>query len=294
MSTLKIQLGGEPLCLRDTLDCGQSFRWRENDDGSFSGIVGNRAYIVSRAESELVIMATDGKPVDAAYWKNYFALDISYGELQKKYSTDHVLGECVAFAPGIRVLRQDFFETLISFLISQNNNIPRIKAIIERLCDSFGDAVESRDRDRDREDGSLGACGIGSAERHAFPTAERIASLTVEDLAPLRAGYRADFILRTARAFADNPVLAGEIVSAETPEAREMLLKLHGVGPKVADCVLLFGLGRFEAFPVDVWIKRAMSALFPHGLPQFAISTAGIAQQYIFNYARAQGVGISG
>lgn len=273
MNTLKISLGAEPLSLHDTLDCGQAFRWRENADGSFSGIVGGRGYRVSLADGELSITSDDARPADEPFWRRYFALDISYAGLQKKYSGDPVLAECVAFAPGIRVLRQDFFETLISFLISQNNNIPRIKAIIERLCDFFGDVA-----DKDAPGG-----------RRAFPSAEKIASLNVDDLAPLRAGYRAEFILRTARAFADNADLANKIASAETPKAREMLLKLHGVGPKVADCVLLFGLGRFEAFPVDVWIKRAMAALFPAGLPEAAAATAGIAQQYIFNYARSSG-----
>lgn len=287
MSTLKIQLDGEPLCLRDTLDCGQAFRWRENEDGAFSGIVDGRNYIVSLVNGELVITSADDKPVDESYWRNYFALDISYSDLQKKYSQNPVLAECVAFAPGIRVLRQDFFETLISFLISQNNNIPRIKAIIERLCDNFGNAVICQ---RTQEPETKGQDNIpGDIARHAFPTAQKLAALTVEDLAPLRAGYRAEFILRTSRAFADNPELANEIASSETPRAREMLLKLHGVGPKVADCVLLFGLGRFESFPVDVWIRRAMAELFPEGLPKAAVSTAGIAQQYIFNYARSSG-----
>lgn len=289
MKTLKIPLGAEPLCLRDTLDCGQAFRWRENADGSFSGIVGGRGYTVSLLNGDLCISPKDGKSADITFWKKYFALDISYEKLQAGYSENPVLAECVAFAPGIRVLRQDFFETLISFLISQNNNIPRIKAIIERLCDNFGDSVGDEPLSPEPFKPEECAQELEIGGRKSFPSPEKIASLNVEDLAPLRAGYRAEFILRTARAFVENPGLADEIVSAETSHARELLLKLHGVGPKVADCVLLFGLGRFEAFPVDVWIRRAMAALFPEGLPASALSTAGIAQQYIFNYARSSG-----
>lgn len=276
MSTAKIALRGEPLSLRETLDCGQAFRWREESDGSFSGIVGGRAFNLSADGDAISVTSGDGLAVDETFWKNYFALDISYSDLHKAYRKDEVLSRCVDFAPGIRVLRQDFFEVLISFIISQNNNIPRIKAIIERLCDSFGD-----------ETGGDETGGAASAPRRAFPLPERLASLSPDDLAPLRAGYRAEFILRTSRAISENPDIVREITGAETPKAREILLRFHGVGPKVADCVLLFGLGRFEAFPVDVWIKRAMAQLFPGGLPPQACSTAGIAQQYIFNYARS-------
>lgn len=263
-----------PLNLRETLLCGQAFRWTPNTDDSFTGVIQNRLVTVSmQNESDLVIAESPckHKPLDDGYWKNYFALDVDYNALQASYSKNKTLAECVSHAPGIRVLRQDFFETLITFIISQNNNIPRIQGIVERLSENFGEEV--------------GVDSNGSM-RYAFPSAERLSALSLQDLAILRAGYRDKAILDGARQVADGILNEAELANLSTLEARAKLLKVHGVGPKVADCVLLFGLGRFEVFPVDVWIRRAMAKLFPKGLPRNANSTAGIAQQYIFHYAR--------
>lgn len=271
MSAFEFDLRGEPIALAETLDCGQAFRWRAMDDGSYSGVVDGELVAVSLRNCALQIAHTAGKRHCESFWRNYFVLDVDYKALHKKYAKDATLAECVKFAPGIRVLRQEFFETLISFIVSQNNNIKRIKKIVEGLCDSFGPEV------------GTDASGV---VRHAFPTCETLAALTPDDLAPLKAGYRVDFILRTSRAFADDSSLADRIRAMDTANARRELLALHGVGPKVADCVLLFGLSRFESFPVDVWVRRAMAQLFPAGLPACAADTAGIAQQYIFNYAR--------
>lgn len=263
-----------PLNLRDTLLCGQAFRWVENSDGSFTGVVQGRIATVSLKEGDKLVVAEKSgkhKPLEKSFWENYFAADIDYAALQGVYSKNKTLAKCVSHAPGIRVLRQDFFETLITFIISQNNNIPRIQGIVERLAENFGDKVGSDD------------FGV---MRYSFPSAERLASLSLQDLAVLRAGYRDKAILDAARRVAEGVLVDGELSRLSTLEARAKLLKVHGVGPKVADCVLLFGLGRFEVFPVDVWIRRAMAMLFPKGLPKNANSTAGIAQQYIFHYAR--------
>lgn len=263
-----------PLNLRDTLLCGQAFRWVENSDGSFTGVVQGRIATVSLLDGcRLMVSEISGKyePLEKSYWENYFAADIDYAALQEVYSKNKTLAKCVSHAPGIRVLRQDFFETLITFIISQNNNIPRIQGIVERLAENFGDKVGSDD------------FGV---MRYSFPSAERLAALSLQDLSILRAGYRDKAILDGARQVAEGVLVDGELSRLSTLEARAKLLKVHGVGPKVADCVLLFGLGRFEVFPVDVWIRRAMAMLFPKGLPKNANSTAGIAQQYIFHYAR--------
>ena len=263
-----------PLNLRDTLLCGQAFRWVENSDGSFTGVVQGRIATVSLKEGDKLVVAEKSgkhKPLEKSYWENYFAADIDYAALQEVYSKNKTLAKCVSHARGIRVLRQDFFETLITFIISQNNNIPRIQGIVERLAENFGDKVGSDD------------FGV---MRYSFPSAERLASLSLQDLSILRAGYRDKAILDAAKRVADGILVESELSKLSTLEARAKLLKVHGVGPKVADCVLLFGLGRFEVFPVDVWIRRAMAMLFPKGLPKNVQATAGIAQQYIFHYAR--------
>jgi len=170
------------------------------------------------------------------------------------------------FAGGIRILRQDPWEALCSFIISQNNNIPRIKGIVERLCASFGEEIKE---------------GF-----YSFPAAEKIATLTLEDLAPLRSGFRAKYILDGAKRVADGEIDLDALKELALDEARQELMKIYGVGEKVADCTLLFGLSHIDAFPKDVWIKKAMAKLFDGSLPECAAPYAGIAQQYIFHYAR--------
>ena len=248
-----------PLDLAATLDCGQSFRW-EATGGAFEAVVeGDVARVWMEGDSLHVKCAK----LSEEFWRDYFALDVDYKKLHRLFREDATLAKCVDFAPGIRVLRQPFFETLISFIISQNNNIPRIKGIIGRLCEPASvEAVPS------------------------FPSAEKLAVLTVDDLAHLRSGYRAPAIIDAAKRTASGELNVSELRTLPHDEARKKLLKVYGVGPKIADCVLLFGLGRFEAFPIDVWIRRAMETLFPNGLPENAKPYAGIAQQYIFHYMR--------
>ena len=161
---------------------------------------------------------------------------------------------------------QSPWETLCSFIISQNNNIKRIAGIIERLCENFGDEL-----------------GDGV---YSFPSAEKLACLSVDDLSVLRSGFRAKYIIDAAKKVSSNEVDFKKVASAELSEARAELMKITGVGPKVADCALLFGFHRLDAFPTDVWIKRALSYLYPNGFPDFADQYKGIAQQYLFHYVR--------
>ena len=163
------------------------------------------------------------------------------------------------------MLNQEPWETLCSFIISQNNNIKRIKGIISRLCENFGE---------------------NKGGFYTFPTAEKIAALTLEDLSVLRSGFRAKYILDAAKKVSSGEVELKKLKDAPTDGARDELMKITGVGPKVADCVLLFGLEHADAFPKDVWIKRAMQVLFDGELPECAKPYAGITQQYIFLYAR--------
>lgn len=249
--------------LAETLDCGQAFRWSLSD-GVWEGIAGGKLRRLSQNGDAITIYDCDETEFNDFY-KPYFDLERDYGNIVNAISENEILKSATEIAGGIRILRQEPWETLCSFIISQNNNIPRIKGIIDRLCENFGDRVEGG---------------------FSFPTAEKIAKLTLEDLAPLRSGFRAKYILDAAKKFASGEVSPGRINTLSTDEAREELMKIYGVGEKVADCTLLFGFSRIDAFPKDVWIKRAMSVLFDGNLPECATPYAGIVQQYIFHYAR--------
>ncbi len=251
------------LSLSQTLDCGQAFRWTEQD-GIWQAMVGNRLWRLKQTADKITVFDCN----EAEFYGfivPYFDLERDYEKIVKAVSENEVFRAAAEIAGGIRILKQDPWETLCSFIISQNNNIPRIKGIIDRLCEGFGE----------RTDGG-----------YTFPTAERIASLSIEELAPLRSGFRAKYILDAARKFADGSISPEHIATLPTDEARAELMKIYGVGEKVADCTLLFGFARIDAFPKDVWIKRAMNVLFKGVLPECAVPFAGIAQQYLFHYAR--------
>ncbi len=255
--------------LKDTLDCGQCFRWSESG-GGFDGIVEGR-FCHAEQRGDTLLLSTTREDFDAL-WRDYFDLDRDYAALRREFSTDETLRAALAFAPGIRVLRQRPWETLCSYIISQNNNIKRIKGIIARMCESFGEPL---------------CDGRG----YAFPSAGRLATLDEQALAPLRCGFRAKYILDAAEKVASGEIDLAALRDMELDEARRTLMSIRGVGPKVAECTLLYGFGRTECFPIDVWIRRAMSELFPAGLPECAVREAGIAQQYIFHYMRMRAAG---
>ena len=253
------------LDLEQTLDCGQSFRWTKQDDGSFSGVAFGKYVNISLDGTDMVIK--NAAPEDEKIWREYFDLELDYGKIREDISRLHpVLEDAARYAPGIRILRQEPYEALCTFIISQNNNIKRIKGIVARLCESFGDEIDE---------------GV-----YTFPTAERLAELTPDDLAPLRAGFRNRYIIDSAKKVASGEVDLELCKTADYEAARAELMKITGVGVKVADCTLLFGMHRVEAFPVDVWMKRAMEKLFPGMSANDFGEYAGIAQQYIFHYSR--------
>ena len=257
--------GVRDLDLEQTLDCGQSFRWTKQDDGSFSGVAFGKYVNISLDGTDMIIKNADEQ--DRGLWRGYFDLDLDYGKIREGISAIHpVLTEAAKYAPGIRILRQEPYEALCTFIISQNNNIKRIKGIVGRLCESFGGEIEE---------------GV-----YAFPNAEKLASLTPEDLAPLRAGFRNRYIIDSAKKVASGEVDLDLCRTAGYEAARAELMKITGVGVKVADCTLLFGMHRIEAFPIDVWMKRAMEKLFPGMTAADFGEYAGIAQQYIFHYSR--------
>lgn len=248
----------------DTLDCGQAFRFSPLGDGRWQGIAHGRQLVLSYSGNTLILYDTPQEEFERI-WRGYFDLDRDYAEILEAISGHEILREAGNYAKGLRLLRQDPWEALCSFIISQNNNIPRIKGIVERLCAAFGKPA-----------------GSG----FSFPSAERLAALSVDDLAPLRSGFRAKYILDAAKKVAGGEVDLPAMASLPLEDARASLMTILGVGPKVADCALLFGSGRIECFPKDVWIKKVMAELFHGTLPACAVPYAGIVQQYLFHYAR--------
>lgn len=252
---------------RRTFDCGQCFRWNEDAEGRWRGVASGKAAVVWAEDGRTYIeCALD----DIYFWRDYLDMDTDYEEARRSIEVCDYLRDCAAYGEGIRILRQDKWEALCSFIISQCNNIPRIKGIVEKLSSLYGDIV---------------AAPWGEAR--SFPTAERVAQLTEADLAPLRSGYRAPYILAAAKAVASGELDLEETALLPCNEARAELKKLGGVGDKVSNCVVLFGLHQLDAFPVDVWIKRALAANMPKGFDPSSLGKyAGLAQQYMFYHAR--------
>ena len=256
--------GQNPVSLPKTLDCGQAFRWRSLANDRWRGIAGGRAVELEETDGGIILF--DTPPEQEPFWREYFDLGRDYAPIFALGDENELLAQIFAAGRGIRLLNQAPFETICSFIISANNNIPRIKGIIERLCRLCGRHIGGDDYD--------------------FPAPGALCGLTVEELAPIRAGFRAKYILDAARKAASGEVPPYALRAMDTEEARLLVMTIKGVGPKVADCALLFGAGHISCFPRDVWIKRAMETLFPAGLPEKALPFAGIVQQYIFDYIR--------
>ncbi len=257
--------GIEEFDLPHTLDCGQAFRWSCDENGLWSGVANDKFLSLQKLEDGTVVLYNVSENDFNLFWKNYFDLDRDYSKIVKILSQNETLKAACEYSYGIRILNQEPFETLCSFIISQNNNISRIKGIIQRFCEYFGE---------------------DKGGYYAFPKADKIANLTVEDLAPLRSGFRAKYLIDAAQKVANGEIDLYHLRYAPLDVARDELMKIKGVGPKVADCALLFSHHQDRAFPKDVWIKRAMDTLFNGELPDCAKEYAGIAQQYIFFYAR--------
>ncbi len=263
MTPLRIPACFDPA---QTLDCGQAFRWEGSSGGLWEGVAGNR-FLRLRREGDFLLLFCSQQEFDS-FWGNYFDLDEDYKAKRDRLSKLHpVLAEAAALYPGIRLLRQDPWEALCSFLISQNNNIPRIKGILRTLCRLFGSPIPG-------------------TEFFSFPAPQALSPLSPEDLAPLRAGYRTKYLVGAARKVETGEIDLQKIKSSPAAFGREELKKVLGVGPKVAECVLLYGFHKTECFPVDVWIKRAVKAFLPGISPESFGEDAGLIQQYLFHYSR--------
>lgn len=247
-----------------TLDCGQAFRWEKQKDGSWSGVVKGVFLNISK-NGDTVILKNTSKENFKSIWLNYFDFNKDYVEICNTLKQDELLAPTVDKYYGIRILNQDSWETLCSFVISQQNNIKRIKGIIDRLCKAYGDEV--------------------CEGFYSFPSAQRLSSLTVGEFEAIGAGYRAKYLEKLSKDVAEGKIDFEKIKTLSLDEARKEMLNIFGVGVKVANCALLFGFGFYDAFPVDVWMKRVM-AYYPDGLPECFKGIGGVAQQYLFHWAR--------
>lgn len=247
-----------------TLDCGQAFRWEKQADGSWSGVA-KGVFLNIKKENDAFILKNTSKEDFENVWLDYFDFGRDYEKITDKLKSDSLLSETVDKYYGIRILNQDSWEALCSFVISQQNNIKRIKGIIARLCSTYGEEI---------------ADGF-----YSFPSAERLSALSVEDFENLGTGYRAKYLEKLSKDVAGGKIDLDKIKTLPLEEARKELLNIYGVGIKVANCALLFGFGFYSAFPVDVWMKRVME-YYPDGLPKAFEGIEGIAQQYLFHWAR--------
>ena len=250
------------LDLDETLDCGQAFRWKKTESNyecTYTGYFLNDFLRISQIQKGKFIFHDTSEDDFLGKWMDYFDLNTDYSELKRQFSEDETLSKACGFAGGIRLLRQDSWECLISFIISQNNNIPRIKGIIDRLCEHYGGD---------------------------FLAPQQLSVETTDTLSYLRSGFRAKYLADAAHRVNAGQTDLSAIAQMPIDEARNALKQILGVGPKVAECVLLYGMHRTEAFPIDVWIKRVLTKYYPNGFPEFAGKSAGIAQQYLFHYMR--------
>lgn len=281
----KLELQVRDFDLVQIFECGQCFRWERQADGSYFGIVSNKAVYISLENrdnySGVLTIEAKNAVADRAFWESYFDLSRDYGKIKEQLAAkDKKLAVAISYGEGIRILKQDIFETIISFIVSQNSNIPRIKKCINAIAEKFGERI---------------VCENGGAH-YAFPTVFELQKAGVEDLKMLKLGYRAEYIAATSARLARNHEEFARIGEMDYKTAREFLLGLSGIGPKVADCILLFGLGKFEAFPIDVWVKRVMHDVYgfdekdTKGMNEYAAThfgdNGGIAQQYLFYYIR--------
>jgi len=255
-----------------TFECGQCFRWNKVEDNMYVGVVENSVITVNQEENKFVFDCNDELLLNS-----YFDFNKDYCKLKKELSLlDDVLKKAIPSGYGIRLLKQNPWEALVSFIISANNNIPRIKKIIENLCSNFGNEIVHNNN-----------------VYYTFPDAETLSKLSVEQLDVIKSGFRAKYILDAAKKVEDGTVNLETVYDMNTYDAREYLKQIKGVGNKVADCVLLFAYQKYDVFPKDVWIKKVLNDLygideknFDYFVNEHFGKLAGFAQQYLFYYMR--------
>lgn len=266
-------------------ECGQCFRWNKEEDGSYTGVIKNSVINVKKIGNDVEFTGVCDENIKQIC-EEYFNLQTNYEAIKEKLSNiDIYLKNSIEYGNGIRILKQDLWETLLSFIISANNNIPRIKTIIERIAKKYGNRIEYRNK-----------------MYYAFPTPEMLQNASIDDFRGLGLGFRDVRIYETVQRTLKGEIDLEKLKQEENTEVlRKKLLEIPGVGPKVADCVMLFALNRFDVFPVDVWVKRVISELYfnkkeqtPNVIHEFAEkqygNLAGLAQQYLFYWRRENSI----
>lgn len=271
--------------LKDIFECGQCFRWNKQEDGSYTGIFGENVLNVKKEQKNVVMEGICKNNIKETV-EEYFDLERDYRQIKERLAKiDENMETSVKYGQGIRILNQDLWETIVSFIISANNNIPRIKGIIERLSKAYGNQIIWRGK-----------------KYYTFPSAKHLKDVTIQEYRDLGLGFRDKRLYETVQMIENEQVdLIKMKENKNTYEVREQLLTLAGVGPKVADCILLFStLKRLEVFPIDVWVRRVMNDLYIKKIDETKVSKkqieematrkfgdlAGLAQQYLFYWRR--------
>jgi N-glycosylase/DNA lyase len=265
-------------------ECGQCFRWNKEPNGSYIGVAYGKVIEIEKKNDEVTIYNINEEEFNKL-WCDYFDLKRDYTAIKKEFQKDSLLKKSVDFGHGIRLLQQEPFELTISFIISSNNRIPMIKRAINKLSERWGKSIEYKGK-----------------TYYAFPTIADLENASIEEITSCGLGFRSKYVKDAVHRIYTGEVSLETIKSEDDDSCHEELKKLNGIGPKVSDCIMLFSMQKYSAFPVDVWVKRAMQFFYlapDVSLPkirEFARdkfgNLAGFAQQYLFYYARENNIKI--
>lgn len=270
---------------KDIFECGQCFRWDLQEDGSYTGVFDKNVLNVKKDSNKIVITGICNGNIEEIC-REYFDLDRDYEDIKKRLSKiDDNMKISTEYGKGIRLLNQDLWETIISFITSANNNIPRIKGILKRLSEKYGEEIVYKGK-----------------KYYSFPTPEALGKASIEDLRKIGLGFRDKYIYKTTKMINEGKFDLEELFKeSDTAKVRAKLISLQGIGPKVADCILLFSkLKRLDVFPIDVWVRRVINELYIHNPDESKVNKKdieniakdkfgdmrGIAQQYLFYWKR--------
>ena len=266
--------------IKQITESGQAFRWEVEIDGSYTGVALGKVINIKQEENKLIVLGTDEEEFNLI-WREYFDLNRDYKKIIKEFKNkDIYLDAAVSYGSGIRILNQELWEMIISFIISGNNNIPRIRKSIELISENYGNFILEKN----------------NKKYYSFPTPEQLSKASIEDLRGLGVGYRDKYIFETTKSILNGEVVLDSLAELFIDEAKKELKKLMGVGDKVAYCILLFSCKQSSAFPVDTWVKKILTKFYDFDktntkeINKFALEyfgvNCGIAQQYLFYYIR--------